>query len=585
MMGMLRLAAAVLASLIGSLIAAGAAHAATPADELVVSEIRSWVGPTAQASLDKVERDELALRQWIPGAVQPLGPGQALWIAMRLADPVRSGGAHVIELPLPILDRVTVYQRLGDRWVEETAGDHVPMREWPIAGRYATFPLHEGAQQIFVQVQHATPIVVPLQVTSVQAHSQRVQLEYVSLGFCLGILALLSAGSFMRAWVLHDRNYALFSAYSFMAMLALAAITGTAAHLLWGNSGAWVDAAPGCLALLGGAIACYLTSQLAARAPSTHFVARALAVLGWIGPPLALAYFLAERRLGLALVGFYLLSASVFGITAAVLTWQRGDAVGRWMLFGSTPLAAAVLVTLARSLSWVPSSWLTDYALVGALMLDQPLLLGAIRRRTEQRRTAMLRQVASQDQDPLTGLSRGKRFQAHVSLALKRWERYREPAAILMIEVSNLAAISNAYGSDAADDALLRAVIKMRAIARDADSAGRIAPGRFALVLEGASTQDAVTLFGTRLIASGLMREGTQPELVFHIVASLLSEYSAPAEDMLREMSAMVAGMSPRTRRPLRFLTHADVPVGVATSWPPETGAAPLESAPQAIAN
>jgi len=571
------------AALLALLLAAGIASSATAADELTVSEIRSWVGPAAQASLAKAGRDQLPMLQWVPGAVQPLGPGQTLWVAMRLAEPVRNGGTHVIELPLPILDWVTVHQRAGDRWIEQTAGDHVAMRDWPVAGRYPTFPLHEGVQQIIVEVRHGTPIVVPLQVTSMQAHSQRVQIEYLSLGVCMGILVLLSAGSFMRAWVLRDRNYALFSAYSFMAMLALVAITGTAAHLLWGNSGAWVDAAPGCLALLGGAIACYLTSQLASRAPSTHFVARALAVLGWIGPPLAMAYFFSERRLGLALVGLYLLSASIFGITAAVLTWQRGDAVGRWMLFGSTPLAAAVLVTLARSLSWVPSSWLTDYALVGALMLDQPLLLGAIRRRTEQRRTAMLRQVASQDQDPLTGLPRGKRFQAYVSLAVKRWDRYREPAAVLMIEVSNLAAISNNYGSDAADDALLRAVIKMRAIARDADSAGRIAPARFALVLEGANTQDVVTLFGSRLIASGLMREGTQPELVFHVVAALLSEYAVPAEEMLREMGAMLSGMSPRTRRPLRFVTHADVPVGVVTSWPADTGAAPLDSAPQAV--
>jgi GGDEF domain-containing protein len=570
------------AAWMGSVLAAALVHAAPAPNELVVSEMRAWVGPAAQASVEKVERAQLPLLQWVPGSVQPLGPGQALWIAMRLAEPVRSGGTHVIELPLPILDRVTVYQRVGGRWLEETAGDHVPMRDWPIAGRYPTFPLHEGTQQVFVQVRHETPIMVPLQVTSLQAHSQRVQLEYLSLGICMGILGLLVAGSFMRAWVLRDRNYALFSAYSLMSMLALAAITGTAGHLLWGDSGAWVDSAPGCLALLGGAIACYLTSQLAAKAPTTHFVARALSVLGWIGPPLAVVYFMSERRLGLALVGLYLLSASIFGITAAILTWQRGDAVGRWMLFGSTPLAAAVLVTLARSLSWVPSSWLTDYALVGALMLDQPLLLGAIRRRTEQRRTAVLRQIASQDQDPLTGLPRGKSFQARVSLAVKRWERYREPAAILLIEVSNLGAISNAYGSDAAEDSLLRAVIKLRAIARDVDTAGRVAPARFGLVLEGANTQDAVTLFGTRLIASGLMRDGTQPELVFHVVAALLSEYAAPADDMLRELGAMLSGMSPRTRRPLRFVTHADVPVEPVTSFPPhETSAAPLDSSPQ----
>jgi GGDEF domain-containing protein len=556
------------------------ANAAVAPSPPVVSEIRSWTGPAAQSSLDKIAKEELPLLQWLPGAVQPLGPTQALWISLRLMEPVKQGGDYVLELPLPILDSITVFQRAGAGFIEEKAGDRVPISQWPIAGRYPTFPLHEGTQQVFVQVRHATPIVVPLQVTSVQAHTQRIQLEYLGLGICLGILALLASGSFMRAWVLSDRNYFVFSAYSATSMVALVAITGIAGHLLWGDSGAWVDAAPGCLALLGGAIACYLTAQLAAKAPSTRFVSRSLGLLGWIGTPLAIVYYFVERRLGLGLIGLYLLSASIFSITAAVLTWQRGDAVGRWMLFGSTPLAAAVLVTLARSLSWVPSSWFTDYALVMALMLDQPLLLGAIRQRTEQRRSAILRQVAAQDQDPLTGLPRGKHFYARVTQAVRRWERHREPAAILMIEVSNLAAISNAYGGDAAEECLLRAVIKLRSIARDTDSAGRLAPARFGLVLENANTQDAVTLFGTRLIASGLMREGTEPELAFHIVAVLLTEYAAPTEEILREMGAMLSSMSPRTRRPLRFLTHADVPVAIAPSSNPpvETGAVPLDA-------
>jgi diguanylate cyclase (GGDEF)-like protein len=368
-------------------------------------------------------------------------------------------------------------------------------------------------------------------------------------------------------------------------MLAAAATTGIAAHILWGDSGAWVDSAPGCLALLGGTIACSLTAQLAAKAPTTRLVARALGLLAWAGPLLAVAYCLVERRLGLVLLGLYLLSASIFGITAAVLTWQRGDSVGRWMLFGSTPLAAAVLITVARSLSWVPTSWLTEYALVMALMLDLPLLLGAIRRRTEQRRGTRLRELVSQDRDPLTGLPRAKVFYAHAAQALKRWQRHREPAALLMIEVSNLASIVQAWGADAAEEALLRSVIKLRAAARDVDVAGRLGPARFGLVIDGASTHDAVTLFGSRLIASGLMHEPDEPELVFHIVAVVLNEHAAPAEELLRDMGAMLSGMSPRTRRPLRFLTAADLPIGaVPTEPPPESELAGFETSPAAQA-
>ena len=558
------------------------AASAAPADaERPIAELRSWIGPSAQASLDKVATDELPLRQWLPGAVQPLGAGQSLWIAMRLVEPIR-GSSHVVEVPLPILDHVTVHQRQPDgSWVAESAGDRVRMAQWPIAGRYPTFQLREGTQQLYVHVRHATPIVVPLQVTRAEVHAQRTQLEYLSLGVCLGAMALLVAGSFMRAWVLRDRKYLMFSAYSLVSLLAVAASSGIAGHLLWGDSGHWVDAAPGCLALIGGTIACYLVVHLASTAASTRFLARALSTLTWIGPPLAMTYLLVERRVGLVLLGLYLLSASIFGIMAAVLTWQRGDAVGRWMLFGSTPLAAAVLVTVARSLSWVPTSWLTEYALVMALMLDLPLLLGAIRRRTEQRGSVRLREIASQDHDPLTGLPRSKLFYARVAQALTRWQRHREPAAVLMIEVSNLDAITRAHGAEAGEESLLRAVIKIRGIARDVDMAGRLAPARFGLLIEGARTQDAVSLFGTRLIAAGLMTAKGEPELVFHIVAVLLPEYSPAPEELLRNMAAMLSSMSPRTRRPLRFLTPNDLPIGTRSSdpapgWSDESERVPL---------
>jgi GGDEF domain-containing protein len=547
-----------------------AASAATERDELQIAEVRAWAGPTQQASLQKIQNQ--ALKQWLPGAVQPLGPGQSLWLAVKFSQPVQGAGQHLLELPLPILDQVSVWQSApGGGWAEERAGDRVPMSEWPIAGRYPTFALHEGAQQVYVHVRHATPIVVPLQVTSLQAHAQRAQLEYLGLGMCMGFMCLLVSGSFMRAWVLRDPNFLMFSAYSLVSMLAAAATTGIAAHILWGDAGAWVDAAPGCLAILGGTIACYLTAQLATTSHSTRFVAQALRVLAWTGPPLALGYCFVERRLGLVLLGMYLLSASVFGITAAVITWQRGDAVGRWMLFGSTPLAAAVLVSVARSLSWVGTSWLTEYALVMALMLDLPLLLGAIRRRTRERRSAVLRQIASQDHDPLTGLAKAPLFKARVQQAVMRYERHREPAAVVMVEVTNLDAIGHALGGEAAEEALLRAVIKLRGIVRDFDTAGRLAPARFGLLIEGATTQDAVTLFGSRLVAAGLIRdEDGAPELRFHVVAVLLSQHVASAESLLRDLDAMLSAMGPHTRRPIRFLTAADLPVADVPSDPPQ---------------
>src|SRR5947207_11166438 len=79
-------------------------------DEPRIAEARAWTGPSDRASFEKIQREQLPLLQWLPGAVQPLGPGQSLWLAVKLTDPVRGEGQHVLELPLPILDQVSVWQ-------------------------------------------------------------------------------------------------------------------------------------------------------------------------------------------------------------------------------------------------------------------------------------------------------------------------------------------------------------------------------------------------------------------------------------------------------------------------------------------
>jgi hypothetical protein len=85
----------------------------------------------------------------------------------------------------------------------------------------------------------------------------------------------------------------------------------------------------------------------------------------------------------------------------------------------------------------------------------------------------------------------------------------------------------------------------------------RIGEARFGLLLEGVSSRVAVTDRAARLIAAGLMPlKGLKPEvtLQFHIAAVLLEERTGEPEEIVRALDELMASMSPRTRRPIRFL-------------------------------
>lgn len=532
-----------------------------PADPDRALSPLAWFGQQPLGGIAAVSEGRLPLQSMRLDRPIPFGPGQALWLKLRLQPVNASNENWVVEVPVPVIDRVTLYQQdASGRWFARTAGDLVPMREWPQAGRYPYFRLQlrpGTAAEVYLEVRHATPTTLPLRVVTAAVHHERVQLEYMALGLAMGALALLVLASLVRAWVLRDAAYVWYAAFSLFAVLALAAFTGVAAHLLWGNGGAWVDAAPGCLTLLAASVAVLIVARLSGLFARIRWLARSMAILGGTGPLFALLYLAVERRTGVLLLAAHLLGVALLCLHAAALTWRRGDPVGRWMLLGSVPLALSVTLALARVTGVLQPSWLTEYALVLALTFNLPMLFAALNSRSEERRSVELRRIASESQDPLTGLMKRAPFVARLRHALVRYQRRGEGAALAVIELSNFEWIQKTRGAEAAEEALLRTVIKLCRLVRDIDTTGRLGEHRFGLILEGVSARRSMNSVASRLVASGLMEEPGRPKdavLHFHIAAVVLHEHLAPADELLQSLDGVLAGMSARTQRPFRFL-------------------------------
>jgi GGDEF domain-containing protein len=480
---------------------------------------------------------------------------------------------------VPVLDRVTLYQQDGSgRWFGRSAGDLVPMESWPEPGRYPWFrlQLREGAPtDIYLEVRHSTQLTVPVRLVTGAAHHQRSQLEYLGLGLVMGALALLVLASLTRAFLLRDPVYAWYAAFCLLASLALASFTGVSAHLLWGDLPEWSDVAPGCLALLAASVAVLLVARLSVLVARTRWLATALHAAGWGGLLWAALYAGLPRHWGVLLLGGHLFVVAALCLAAATLTWRRGDPVGLWMLLGAVPLAVTVGVSLTRVTGLLPNSWLSEYTLVLALAMDLPLLFGAVDSRSVERRSVELRRVASASQDPLTGLLRRIPFFARMDQAVMRHQRRGEGATIAFIELANLDWIQKSRGAEAAEEALLRAVIKLRRLVRDVDTTGRIGENRFGLILEGIADRRHMQDLAQRLVAAGLMQEpdaARDSELHFHVAAVVLAEHAAPPVQLIQQLSELLGAMGPRTQRPIRFL-EGSAPAGPEPDEVPAAGA------------
>ena len=522
----------------------------------------AWIDPAGTATIEDALRPSRAdFQPPRPDPIYALGPQSSLWLHYRLVRARTGNHRWLLTFPMPALDHVTVYQQeAGGDWVGQSAGDTIAVASWPEPGRYPHFRLELPPGQprdVYVRIRNLTPANFPILLLTESAYDQRVQLEYLGLGLTFGALVLLIMACLAQSLVYRDRVYAWYALYALVTALGVTSFTGAAAHLLWPRFDALGDAPQGMLALLAAAAALLFVRNLIGISPRFPLLDRTLYWVGIAGIGLAMLFPALPKANGLQMVAIYVGGAALTNMGISFAAWRRGDVVGAWMLAAYVPLTAAVGMTLLRLFGWMPVFFGSQYAVAVAMALEVPLLLVALNIRSRERHGAQIRELALSSQDALTGLLAAHLFHDRLRQVVARFRRDREDAAVVFIDLVNFARIKDHYGSSVAEQSLLRSVIKLRRLVRDVDTVSRIGDGRFALILEGVNARVAVTDRAARLIAAGLMPlQGLKPEvtLQFHVAAVLLHERAGEPDQIVEWLDDLLAHMSPRTRRPIRFL-------------------------------
>ena len=584
--------------------AAATAPAAVPAFELddVMLPMNAqehgwaWVDAQGTATLEQVlQPGAVAFQPTNPDHIYSLGDKGALWLHYRLQRGRGERSGWLLTFPMPAIDSVTVYQQdMGNRWVGHSAGDTLAVATWPEAGRYPHFRLdlpNGQPRDIYVRLKNVTSANFPVELMTASAYDQRVQLEYLGLGLTFGALLLLIAACLAQSLVYRDTVYAWYALYAFVTTLCVSAYTGVAPHLLWPNFGALGDALQPMLALVAGSAALLFVRNLTGIAARYRFVDKAVYWYGLAGIAATFVFPLVPKGLGLTAVAAYVMSVAMVNMWIAWAAWRRGDVVGAWVLFAYVPLSIAVGMVMLRLFGFIPVSFGTQYAIVVSMAIEVPLLLVALNIRSRERHGAQIRELALSTQDALTGLLAPHLFHDRLRQVITRFRRDKENAAVVFIDLVNHRRIKEHYGSAVAEQSLLRSVIKLRRLLRDVDTVSRIGEARFGLILEGVSSRIAVTDRAARLIAAGLMPlAGLKPDvtLQFHIGAVLLHERVSDAPDIVEALDALLAHMSARTRRPIRFLepeVTQPAPLEADSALPDETDSQlPTEVTPLAPA-
>jgi diguanylate cyclase (GGDEF)-like protein len=497
--------------------------------------------PTRALTLEAVRR-AAASGRFTPAPARGVNLGyrdSVLWIRVRV-DSRNARGPWLLEVGYPLLDRV----ELHSLWSEQpsVSGDHVPAAQKAYLDRHLVFnvPATSGEDEFFLRVENGGSMNVPLKIWDRESFNEWRRDESFVLGGYFGLLAALVLYNLILYAIVRDRAYATYCIYVAAMGLVIAVDNGYAQLYLWPDSPtlanwAQLGAAPFCSAM-----AAWFTREYLDTQQQVPRVDRVLVAIFWTG--LAMVPFVTMMpRFAIWVGGQGVAMATLAAMTVAgVLAWRRGFRAARYYTIAFAALIGGAVLLIARNVSLLPASALTDHGIqigsalevlllsmgladrINQLRADkqraqrdayesQAAMVGALReteRELEARvaeRTAALeelnRRMEHQAQhDALTGLPNRWLLRDRLEQAAARAKRDRGTFAVLMVDLDNFKAVNDTLGHDVGDLLLIEVARRLSDCMRERDTIARQGGDEFVAVLEDLAAPEDSALVAAKII-------------------------------------------------------------------------------------
>ena len=523
--------------------------------------VSSWIDEGSHATIEQVLDGAAHFKPEPALARNSLSKYDALWVKIRVRRAPGSKVHWTLNLPLPFVDQVTFYSTdTAGRWTAQQAGDTLAQTDWHRPGLYPDFDFDladNAPQDLYLRVRNFKELAIPIRLASVRQRETQRQQEFIGLGLMFGALLSLTVLSMLR-YLEHRKAIDGWAAlFALLVAATLAQITGVLNALLWAHVPELGNSASNVMPVIAvGSTLLFVRNVFVLH---VHFYRydRFLSSVGWGTIASVLLFAVVDRFIADRVCAMIMLFAALIGMGATVLSWHRGSTAGRWMMIALLPQFFALTYILGETVGLVPLVWQMRYLTSACVAVSVPILMYALIQLTHDRKELLVRANHLPTQDALTGLLTPEVFQTHLEDAVQRAIDHREPLALVMVQVTNHEHIRQAYSDTTAEQCLLRAVVKIQRILRDVDPAGRVGTAQFGLLMEGGTTRNALTERMVKLVGSGLIPlPGLVPEVTLHFQAAcvLLHENPLPPEQLLGDLRDLLASMSPKTRRPIRFL-------------------------------
>ncbi|WP_353395632.1 7TM diverse intracellular signaling domain-containing protein [Hydrogenophaga sp. 5NK40-0174] len=469
-----------------------------------------WVEAEGSRSVEQVEAEFSKL----PFAVRPeghrvkLSGNKALWIRFDVTE--YTGQANwQIELNRAGTDEIALYWRNADgTWERAVAGDRYAVANWPSPDRFPVFDLpryQDGqAQHYWVRIQHP---LVPFSGTLILHNQNELResrmAEQFILGGYFGTALLLIVVTLVNGWFYRDRSFTAFAFYATVLTLQVSASLGVGGLYLWPHAQFWNSQAEFILLPLLAAAGVYF-ARAVYMGKMSRWLDRLALLLGPGFLVIMLWHLTAMSTLSLQLLTLGGLLTLILTGRLIVLGWNQPEDWARLIATGMVPILVGGVMPVLRNWDILSNSFLVQYSMMIGAVIQGPILLYALVRKSAEQHEAQTRARALALNEPLTGLTNRHNFLVRLHDTLVRATRYRYRCALLLITLDNHDWFISQYGREVADRALVLTASLLRTQARDVDATARVDDATLAILMEGPVRPSQVVSTATSLVAHGL---------------------------------------------------------------------------------
>jgi diguanylate cyclase (GGDEF)-like protein len=136
---------------------------------------------------------------------------------------------------------------------------------------------------------------------------------------------------------------------------------------------------------------------------------------------------------------------------------------------------------------------------------------------------AALNQVKElKSHDLLTGLPQREQLDARTDAEIARWDRYRRPLGLVLLDIDHFASVNESYGREVGDELLHHVATVMRHAVRTMDMVARIGGQEFALLLPETNDMGA-------LIVAERLRMDLESQIILPVLEPLTASFGVAA--------------------------------------------------------